>query len=101
MTVEVGTVVKTGIAGVAQPKLVLAGFRRTLFRRQFEVVGGGVGGCAVVGIRLRNSSSSSSPVVRGSCSHRCLCLCRGAIILHKEEKVFQFYPNDWGHGRSR
>ena len=67
---EVGAVIEAGIAGVAQPELVLAGFRRTLFRRQLEVVGGGGGGCVGGGgIRLRrkrNRSSSSSPVVRGS-----------------------------------
>ena len=81
MTVEIGAVVKTGIAGFAQSEFVLAGFRKTLFGSQFEVVGGvgGGGGGGGIGRHKSNRSSSSSPVVRSSSSHR-MSLCRATII---------------------
>jgi len=65
-----GTVVKTGIAGVAQPEFVLAGFHQTLFTSQREVVGSG-GGRGLHGVRRghkSNRGSGSSPVGRSSSS---------------------------------
>jgi len=62
---EVGPVIKTGVAGTAQAEFVLTTLRRTLIWRQFE--SGGVAGYT----GHSSGSSSSSPVVRSrGSSHR-------------------------------
>ena len=55
---EVGAVIKTGVAGTAQAEFVLTTLRRTLIWRQFE--SGGVAGYT----GHSSGNSSSSPVVR-------------------------------------
>jgi hypothetical protein len=78
VTVEVGTVIEAGIAGVAQAEFVLAGFHNTLFTRQREVewaVGFGLLGRHRGRHRNRSrSKGSSSPVGRSSSRHRNLSL---------------------------
>jgi hypothetical protein len=101
VTVEVGTVVKAGVAGFTQSELVLAGFLCTFFGSQLEVVRGIVAVVVVVlvGGSRSNRKSSSSPVFCSSSSSSrhfssVVFFFQETIIRHKEEKVFQFYSND-------
>jgi hypothetical protein len=105
--VEVGTVIEAGIAGVAQPEFVLAGFHQTLFTSQREVEGAGVGtglhGVVGRGRHKSNRGSSSSPVGRSSSSHRKLVSVsvRQVSSVTKKKKYFNFIQTTRVPGRSR
>lgn len=88
INVEVGAVVKAGIARAAQAELVFIALHSAFIRSE-----GNHGG--------RRSSSRSigsrSPVVRSSSSsssHRSVVSESGATIHHKVEKAFQFFSTD-------
>jgi hypothetical protein len=82
--VEVGAVIKAGIARAAQAELVFIALRSAFIRSQFDDGG------------HRRSSGSRSPVVRSSSSssHRSVVSESGATIHHKVEKAFQFFSTD-------
>jgi hypothetical protein len=81
INVEVGAVIKAGIARAAQAELVFIALRSAFIRSQFDDGG------------HRRSSGSRSPVVRSSSSssHRSVVSESGATIHHKVEKAFQFF----------
>jgi hypothetical protein len=83
INVEVGAVIKAGIARAAQAELVFIALRSAFIRCQFDDGG-----------HRRSSSSSSSPVVRSSSSHRSVVSESGATINHKVEKAFQFFSHE-------
>jgi hypothetical protein len=85
INVEVGAVIKAGIARAAQAELVFIALRSAFIRSQFDDGGHR---------RSSHSSGSRSPVVRSSSSsssHRSVVSESGATIRDKVEKAIQFF----------
>ena len=92
INVEVGAVVKAGIARAAQAELVFIALHSAFIRSEGNHGGRRSSRCSI---------GSRSPVVRSSSSshRRSVVSESGATIHHKVEKAIQlFQPTRWNHG---